>query len=71
MYRGVPSDVPASVSVAFRSFAAALRGAQRLGDSEIGHRGGAAGEQDVMRLDVPVHDAALVCVSECARRRPS
>ena len=28
-----------------------------LGDAEIGNSGGIAGEQDVVRLDVPVHDA--------------
>ena len=36
-----------------------------LGDAEIGEKGGAVGaEEDVRRLDVPVHDAALVGVAE-------
>ena len=40
---------------------------QRPGDAEVGHQGGAvAGEEDVLRLDVPVDDAVLVGVVECA-----
>jgi len=49
------------------SVSTALGAAQRLGDAEIGNRGGAAGEQNVVRLDVAVHDAALVRIGECAR----
>ena len=33
---------------------------QRLGHAEIGYQGMATGEEDVVRLDVAVHDAALV-----------
>ena len=66
MYAGVPIDVPTCVSVE-PSFRGRARRADRLRDAEVGHRRGTAGEQDVVRLDVAVHDAALVRV----RRAPS
>ena len=48
-----------------------LRGAdagcvQRLRDAEVGDLGRAAGQEDIVGLDVAVHDAARVRVSECA-----
>ena len=43
-----------SVARALRS-----RGADRLGDAEVGDHGGAAGEEDVVGLDVAVDDAAF------------
>ena len=65
MYAGVPIDVPICVSVA--SGRRRPRGADRLRDSEIGDDRGAAREQHVVRLDVAMHDAALVRVAECLR----
>ena len=58
---GVGERVPS------RSPPRAPRRAERLGDAEVGDRGRAAGEQDVVRLDVAMHDAALVRVGERAR----
>ena len=40
---------------------------ERLGDAEVGDDRRAAGEQDVLRLDVAVHDAVRVRVLERAR----
>ena len=64
----MPIDVPTCVSVP--RVARILRRArrrERLRDAEVGDHGGAAGEQDVVRLDVAVHDAALVRVGERLR----
>ena len=43
------------------------RGGERLGNAEVGDDRRGAGEQDVLRLDVAVHHAALVRVGQCAR----
>jgi hypothetical protein len=44
-----------------------LRCGERLRNAEVGHHRGAAAQQDVVRLDVPMHDAALVGVRKRAR----
>ena len=66
MYAGVPIDVPICVSVAARRrrcatalIAFAMPKSVTVAD--------AAGEQHVVRLDVAVHDAALVRVGERLR----
>ena len=55
-------DVPICVSVAPTGLIA--RRADGLGDAEVGHDRGAAGQEHVVGLDVPVNDAALVRVGE-------
>ena len=57
----MPTDVSVAVAAAFGD---AL---ERLGDAEVGDDRGAAGEEDVVRLDVAMDDAALVRVGERAR----
>ncbi len=47
----------------------ASRNGDRAGDAEVGHDGVIVREQDVLGLDVPVHDALAVGVAR-ARRRP-
>src|SRR5688572_15010923 len=50
---------------------AALTGGRNgLGHAEVRDHRSAAGQQYVVRLDVAVHDAALVSVSECGRNVP-
>ena len=39
---------------------------ERLGDAEVGDDRRAGGQQDVVRLDVAMHDAARMCIRECA-----
>jgi len=70
MYAGVPIDVPTSVIVPRiwpRRLGRFARRRDRFRDAEVGHGRRAAGEQDVVRLDVAVDDAAAVRVDERAR----
>jgi hypothetical protein len=73
MYAGVPSAVPTVVSapvpaaVALCRRGRVARRGQRLGHAEVGHHRRPAGEQDVVGLDVAVHDAAPVRHGEGAR----
>ena len=62
MYAGVPIEVPSWVSVAPDGLR--LRRGDGLRDAEVGDDRGPAGEEDVVRLDVAMHDAALVRVGE-------
>ena len=72
MYAGVPIDVPtmrdraAPISLRQRTPRFARR-RERLGDAEVGDRCRPRREQDVVRLDVAVDDAAPVRVDERAR----
>jgi hypothetical protein len=50
-----------------RASVAIARRAERLGHTEVGDHRAPARQQDVVRLDVAVHDAALVRVGERAR----
>ena len=42
-------------------------GGERLGQAEVGHQRVAAAQEDILRLHVAVHDAALVGVRERVR----
>ena len=46
------------------------RGAQRLGDSEVGNDSGSARYENVFRLDVTVYDACLVRIRQRRRDLP-
>ena len=61
MYAGVPSDRP--------RYGQLVAGASsgRAGDPEVGDQRVTAGEQDVLRLDVPMDDTGRVGVVECLR----
>ena len=60
MYCGVPTTIPVNVSCSV------ARGVQGPGDAEVGDDGLPAGQHDVLRLDVPMDDAALVGVLQGA-----
>ena len=59
MYAGVPVIVPCCVIFS-------LAPVDRARDAEVRHHGVPAGEENVLRLDVAVHDAALVRVGQRA-----
>ena len=65
MYAGVPSDMPSDVSVLAELRCRAED--ERLRDAEVGDGRRAAGEQDVVGLDVAVDDA----VARARTRAPS
>jgi hypothetical protein len=46
-------------------------GGEQLGDAEIGEQDPAVAQEDVLGLDVAVHDALLVRVLQCARHLPA
>ena len=60
MYAGVPRVTPTCVNVDARS----SRPRQRLADPEVGDHGMAFVQQDVLRLDVAMHDVVPVGIVE-------
>ena len=71
----MPSEVPTRVSVALARLPRARDAESAFAIAEVGDGRGAAREEDVVRLDVAMDDAALVRVGERARdvaqdRRP-
>ena len=60
MYSGVPTAIPAPVSVL------RLRGHAHVRDAEIGQQRVIVGEQDVLRLHIAVHEPVAVRVVQAS-----